>query len=72
MKKIQSSYHAFAAILGDARVVTWGHPDFGADSSEVPVRVPFKEDPKEIYPSSTLARFEGTLENPVVTVVRAL
>ena len=28
-------HSAFAAILADASVVTWGHPDYGADSSAV-------------------------------------
>ena len=32
---IQASQYAFAAILGDGAVVTWGDPRFGGNSSEV-------------------------------------
>ena len=30
-----ATYRAFAAILADGSVVTWGNPDYGGDSSEV-------------------------------------
>ena len=33
--QIQSTRGAFAAILGDGSVVTWGHASYGADSSAV-------------------------------------
>ena len=33
--EIQSNEHAFAAILNDRSVVTWGHPDLGGDSRSV-------------------------------------
>ncbi|OLQ01848.1 hypothetical protein AK812_SmicGene15376 [Symbiodinium microadriaticum] len=33
--KIQATRYAFAAILGDGSVVTWGHADDGGDSSAV-------------------------------------
>ena len=35
MEKIQASAHAFAAVLADGSVVTWGSPEFGGDSSSV-------------------------------------
>ena len=31
--QVQASSHAFAAILGDGSVETWGNADFGGDSS---------------------------------------
>ena len=33
--RIHATYFAFAAILADGSVVTWGHPDFGGDSTVV-------------------------------------
>ena len=33
--QVQASFGAFAAILDDGSVVTWGNADFGADSSAV-------------------------------------
>ena len=35
MQQIQGSSQAFAAILVDGSVVTWGNPEFGADSTAV-------------------------------------
>ena len=35
VQQIQASYYAFAAILGDGSVVTWGHVGHGGDSSSV-------------------------------------
>ena len=35
MQQIQASSGAFAAILEDGSVVTWGHEDRGGDSSAV-------------------------------------
>ena len=35
VQQIQASHRAFAAILDDGSVVTWGDADFGADSSTV-------------------------------------
>ena len=35
VQQIQASGHAFAAVLSDGSVVTWGLADFGGDSSEV-------------------------------------
>ena len=35
MQQIQASGLAFAAILGDGSVVTWGDADLGGDSSAV-------------------------------------
>ncbi|CAE7745414.1 unnamed protein product [Symbiodinium sp. KB8] len=35
VRQIQTSYHAFAGILGDGSIVTWGHAEFGGDSSAV-------------------------------------
>ena len=35
MQQIQASYQAFAAILADGSVVTWGDARFGGDSSAV-------------------------------------
>jgi hypothetical protein len=35
VQQIQSTSGAFAAILADGSVVTWGDPDYGGDSSEV-------------------------------------
>ena len=35
MQQIQATHHAFAAILADGSVVTWGNPDRGGDSSAV-------------------------------------
>ena len=32
---IYSTYYAFAAILQDGTVVTWGHSSYGGDSSAV-------------------------------------
>ena len=35
MRLIQASVGAFAAILGDGSVITWGRADVGGDSSAV-------------------------------------
>ena len=35
MQQVQASGRAFAAILGDRSVVTWGAAGFGGDSSSV-------------------------------------
>ena len=35
VQQIQASFGAFAAILGDGSVVTWGHVCLGGDSSAV-------------------------------------
>lgn len=35
VQQIQASGHAFAAVLSDGSVVTWGDADFGGDSSQV-------------------------------------
>ena len=35
VQQIQASEGAFAAILGDGRVVTWGSASYGGDSSAV-------------------------------------
>ena len=35
VQQIQASYGAFAAILGDGSVVTWGNADHGGDSGAV-------------------------------------
>ncbi|CAE7947991.1 unnamed protein product, partial [Symbiodinium sp. KB8] len=35
VQQIQAALFAFAAILGDGSVVTWGHPAYGGDSSSV-------------------------------------
>ena len=35
VQQIQASSHAFAAVLGDGSVVTWGKSDSGGDSSAV-------------------------------------
>ena len=35
VQQVQSTEHAFAAILADGSVVTWGDPYGGADSSKV-------------------------------------
>lgn len=35
VEKIQGSFSAFAAILADGHVVTWGDPTAGGDSSTV-------------------------------------
>ena len=35
VQQIQATGAPFAAILGDGSVVTWGHEDFGGDSSSV-------------------------------------
>ena len=35
VQQIQATKQAFAAILGDGSLVTWGHPDKGGDSSAV-------------------------------------
>ena len=35
VQQIQASDGAFAAILGNGSVVTWGHANFGGDSSAV-------------------------------------
>ena len=35
MQQIQASIYAFAAILGDGSVVTWGHEHYGGDSHAV-------------------------------------
>ena len=35
MRQIQASSSAFAAILGDGSVVTWGHSQRGGDCSAV-------------------------------------
>ena len=35
VQQIQATDAAFAAILDDGSVVTWGHPDWGGDSSQV-------------------------------------
>ena len=35
VEQIQATDGAFAAILADGSVVTWGHEDFGGDSSAV-------------------------------------
>ena len=32
---VRSRFRPFAAILADGSVVTWGHPDWGGDSSAV-------------------------------------
>ena len=39
VQQVQSSGSAFAAILADGSVVTWGDPDYGGDSSEVQDRL---------------------------------
>ena len=35
VQQVQATSEAFAAILADGSVVTWGEPDSGGDSSEV-------------------------------------
>ena len=35
MQQIQASVGAFAAILGDGSIVTWGYADGGGDSSAI-------------------------------------
>ena len=35
VQQLQSTAYAFAGILSDGRVVTWGRPDFGGDSDDV-------------------------------------
>ena len=35
MRHIQATAGAFTAVLEDGSAVTWGHPDFGGDSSAV-------------------------------------
>ena len=35
VQQIQASLSAFAAILSDGSVVTWGDPDYGGNSSAV-------------------------------------
>ena len=35
VQQIQASYGAFAAILANGSVVTWGHEDSGGDSGAV-------------------------------------
>ena len=35
VQQIQANMHAFAAILADGSVVTWGHADYGGDSDAV-------------------------------------
>ena len=35
VQQVQGAFGAFAAILADGSVVTWGDPDSGGDSSEV-------------------------------------
>ena len=35
VKQIQATCNAFAAILGDGSVVTWGEAEYGGDSSDV-------------------------------------
>ena len=35
VSQVQATSEAFAAILADGSVVTWGEPDSGGDSSEV-------------------------------------
>ena len=35
VQQIQSTRDAFAAILEDGSVVTWGHANYGGDSSAV-------------------------------------
>ena len=35
VQQVQSNPSAFAAILADGSVVTWGIPEYGGDSSEV-------------------------------------
>ena len=35
MQEVQTTHFAFAAILANGSVVTWGDPDSGGDSSEV-------------------------------------
>ena len=37
--QVQASFGAFAAILGDGSVVTWGDPEYGGDSSRVQDRL---------------------------------
>ena len=35
LQEIQSSSRAFAALRADARVITWGHPECGGNSSNL-------------------------------------
>ena len=35
VQQIYATHHAFAAILADGTVVTWGNPEYGGDSSTV-------------------------------------
>ena len=35
VQQIQATSRGFAAILEDGSVVTWGHADYGGDSSAV-------------------------------------
>ena len=35
VRRVVASQSAFAAVCGDGRVATWGHEDFGGDSSAV-------------------------------------
>jgi hypothetical protein len=35
VRSIQASAYSFAAILGNGGVVTWGHQDFGGDSTAI-------------------------------------
>ena len=39
MQQIQATEGAFAAILADGSVVTWGLPQFGGDSSGVQAKL---------------------------------
>jgi hypothetical protein len=35
VQQVQAMRYAFAAILATGSVVTWGHPEYGGDSSVV-------------------------------------
>ena len=43
VQRMQASRHAFAAILGNASVVTWGDADFGGDSSALRDQLKYSE-----------------------------
>ena len=58
MKHIQAARSAFAAILGDGSVVTWGDSDYGGDSSAVPEQLRNVQDVQASH-----AAFAAVLDN---------
>ena len=66
VQQIQVTERAFAAILADRSVVTWGHPGYGGDSSEVGSKPQQAHLPQSWWIDRLL---HGAIQVPVVTAM---